>query len=175
MTKALGGDIINNRIKEIRKAKGLTGAEFGKKIGVSGSAISMWESGSRGIPESAILSICREFGVNEVWLRTGQGEPFLATDRAAELGALVRQRLVDSPPSLQTALVTALLRFDPQGPEWAIVERIYDSVAAELASRPPAPVGADAHIRPQSDPAVQPTDEVEPGEAAQNDENPREV
>lgn len=112
----------------------------------------MWESGARGISEAAILSICREFGVNEVWLRTGEGDPFLATDREAELGELVRTRLLHTPPGIQRAVVTALLKFDPNGEEWAIVERIYRAISAELSA---APQAAD--------------------EGGQNDKNPREA
>ena len=127
---------MNERIKAIRKMLAMTGAEFGSRIGLTNASISRIESGVTVTTEQTIRSICREFGVNEVWLRTGEGEPFLYTSREAELGALVRSRLVDAPPSLQTAIITSLLRFDPEGPEWAIVERIYDAIAAELDSYP---------------------------------------
>ena len=93
----------------------------------------MWESGARGISEAAILSICREFGVNEIWLRTGEGEPFLATDAEAELGELVRTRLLNRPVDFRRELITALLRFDPDGPEWAVLETIVRTAASALA------------------------------------------
>ena len=110
--------------------------DFGARIGVGASAVSLWESGKRAIPESAILSICREFQVSESWLRTGEGDPFQTVSREAELGALVRSRLVNRPESFQRALITVLLRFDPEGPEWAIIERIYENLAAELPDPP---------------------------------------
>ena len=139
---------MNERIKELRKSLGLTGADFGNRIGITKSSVSTIESGRSNPSEQTIRSICREYGVNEVWLRTGEGDPFQATNREAELGALVRQRLVDSPPGLQSAIITALLRFDPEGPEWAIVESIYDSIAAELASyRPDPPDNAEGKPR----------------------------
>ena len=152
LTKPKVGDNINRRLKDLRNNLRINQADFGRRIGVTGSAVSMWESGDRGIPESAILSICREFGVNEVWLRTGEGDPFLSTDREAELGELIRTRLLYTPPGIQRAVVTALLKFDPNGPEWAIVERIYQAIAAELSA---APQTAD--------------------ECGQNDKNPREA
>lgn len=116
-------------------------SDFGKRIGVTGSAISMWESGDRGIPESAILSICREFCVNEVWLRTGEGEPFLATDPEAELGELIRTRFLNRPVDFRRELITALLRFDPDGPEWQVLETIVRTVSAALPPAKPSPRG----------------------------------
>ena len=50
---------------------------FGKRLGVTGAGISKIESGDRGITEQMILAICREFNVNEKWLRNGEGEMFL--------------------------------------------------------------------------------------------------
>ena len=50
---------------------------FGKKLGVTGTAISRIEIGNRALTEQMILAICREFNVREEWLRTGNGEMFL--------------------------------------------------------------------------------------------------
>lgn len=70
---------MNERISELRKSLKLTMEDFGKKLGVTRSAISNIESGKRNLTEQMILSICREFCVNEEWLRTGNGEMFLET------------------------------------------------------------------------------------------------
>lgn len=64
---------MNIRIKKIRKALDLTQDEFGKKIGLARNSIANYEIGRREPTNSVIVSICREFGVNEVWLRTGEG------------------------------------------------------------------------------------------------------
>lgn len=72
---------MNERIKAARKALGLTMEQFGKRVGLSKSAISLIESGKNGTTEQTVASICREFGVNEMWLRTGEGEMF---DQSAE-------------------------------------------------------------------------------------------
>ena len=123
--------MMNNRLKDVRKAAKLSQDDFGQRIGVTGTALSRWESGDRKIPDSAILNICREFGVNETWLRTGYGEMFAPRTREAELGELIRTRLINRPESFQTALITTLLRFDPDGPEWAALERIVENLKAE--------------------------------------------
>ena len=62
---------MKDRIKELRKSLGMNQAEFGSKIGISNTAVSKWEKGENTIPESAIKSIVREFGVSEAWLRDG--------------------------------------------------------------------------------------------------------
>ena len=115
---------MQNRIKEIRKSMGLNQTEFGTKIGVTTSAISGYELGTR-IPSDAIIkSIVREYGVNETWLRTGAGDMFRSVSREQALGEGIRKILVDRPDSFQAALISTLLKFDPDGPEWQALERI---------------------------------------------------
>ncbi len=64
------------RVKQIRKEKKLTLERFGEKVGVTKQTISRIENGINSLTEQMILSICREFNVNESWLRTGEGEMF---------------------------------------------------------------------------------------------------
>ncbi len=64
---------MKDRIKKVRKHFGLTQDDFSKKIGLARNSVANYECGRR-IPTNAVLtSICREFGVNENWLRTGEG------------------------------------------------------------------------------------------------------
>lgn len=71
---------MKNRIKKIRKDKGLTQVEFGEKIGVKGNTVTNYENGLRNPTDAILHSICREFNVNEEWLRTGEGEPYIESD-----------------------------------------------------------------------------------------------
>lgn len=66
---------MKDRIKSLRKTLGLTQAEFGARIGVGSSTIATYETGREPL-NPIIVSICREFRVNEQWLRTGDGEMF---------------------------------------------------------------------------------------------------
>ncbi len=66
---------MNGRIKELRKKLGLTLEKFGERIGVKKAAVSKWENGDN-ITDQMFKSICREFNVNEEWLRNGTGEIF---------------------------------------------------------------------------------------------------
>lgn len=67
---------MNERLRDLRKKLGLNQVEFGEKIGIGGTAISKIEKGDRGLTETLLRAICREFNVNEEWLRNGTGEMF---------------------------------------------------------------------------------------------------
>lgn len=69
---------IGTRIKEIRTCEfvNLNQTDFGEKIGVSYSAIGLYENGKRTVPETVKKSICREFNVNYLFLDKGIGEMF---------------------------------------------------------------------------------------------------
>lgn len=68
---------MNERIKLLRKSLGMTLEKFGKHLGVKKSTLSNIESGRSSLTDRMIKSICREYNVNEVWLRTGTGEMFV--------------------------------------------------------------------------------------------------
>jgi len=67
---------VNERIRNLRKYLGLTMEKFGEQLGVGKTAISNIENGNRNVTEQMCKSICREFNVNEDWLRNGNGEMF---------------------------------------------------------------------------------------------------
>ncbi len=67
---------MNNRIKALRKELGLSQRKFGEILGVTDVAISRLEKGDRSLTKQMFISICREFKINEEWLRTGIGEMF---------------------------------------------------------------------------------------------------
>ena len=71
--------MLGGRVKEIRKILGLNQLKFGKRLGVTPAAISKIESGERGLTEQMFLAICREFEINEIWLKTGEGNVFKRT------------------------------------------------------------------------------------------------
>lgn len=74
---------MNERIKELREKLGLTQEEFGKKIGSARNTIANYEMGKRTPGNAVILSICREFNVDEKWLRNGYGEMFIQISQKA--------------------------------------------------------------------------------------------
>lgn len=64
------------RIKEVRKSLKLTLEKFGEKIGVKKNAISAVENNRNSLSEQMAKSVCREYNVNETWLRTGEVKCF---------------------------------------------------------------------------------------------------
>lgn len=98
---------MKDRIKQIRKALNLTQVEFGNRLGVKGNTITNYETGLRTPSNSVILSICKEFNINEEWLRTGDGEMFsLQEDEEA---AYVSELLEDTENPLYD-LIKAIMK-----------------------------------------------------------------
>ena len=79
----------NERVKVLRKALDLTMEKFGERLGVTKVAISLIESGKNSVTDQMRRAICREFHVNEEWLKTGAGE-MLARGYGEEIAALTR-------------------------------------------------------------------------------------
>lgn len=71
---------MNERIRELRKSLNLTLEKFGEPIGLKKSALSLIESGRNAVTPQVVKSICREFNVNEEWLRDGTGEMFVVPE-----------------------------------------------------------------------------------------------
>lgn len=125
---------MKDRIKAIRKSTGLNQSEFGAKIGVAQTTIAGYENGSRSLSDAAIISICREFGINEEWLRTGEGEMKHVNSKEEEITAVVRQLFEARPDSFKAALISALLKIDAAD-KWDLLEEIYNSVAKDLGDQ----------------------------------------
>lgn len=88
---------MNERLRKLRKTLNITQREFGERIGVKGNTIAQYELG-RNEPIDAVLSlICREFNVNEDWLRNGGSDDdmFIKLTEDEEL-AMYTQMLLDS-------------------------------------------------------------------------------
>lgn len=67
---------MNERLKKLRKTLDLTQQKFADRLGVKRNTVGQWECGINAITDQVVFSICREFDVNEEWLRTGEGEMF---------------------------------------------------------------------------------------------------
>ena len=67
------------RLKKVRKSLGLNQTEFASHLGITQTAYSMIENGYRPLADKYVKVICSEFNVNENWMRTGEGEMFLAS------------------------------------------------------------------------------------------------
>lgn len=121
---------MKDRIKELRKNKKLTQAEFGKRIGVKGNTITTYENGSRVPSEAVIKSICRVFNVNEEWLRTGQGDPYIQLSRDEELAQFFGDVMKGEDPDFRRRLLSVMSRLTTD--EWALLEQMAWKLVDEL-------------------------------------------
>lgn len=122
---------MQDRIKQVRQSEGLTQAEFAEKIGLSRNYIAMIEIGQREPSYRTISDICRIFGVNEIWLRTGVGEPFTPLSRSEELAAIFERMEVGD--DAKSRLILAMARMpDEAFPSFVkFVEQLYKNFTEE--------------------------------------------
>lgn len=108
------------RLKAVRKAVGLTQQEFADRLGIKRGAVANYEIG-RNAPIDAVISlICREFGVDEHWLRTGEGEMFAPVDPENQLMEWAGRVLADSSDSFRARFVRMMMGLTDK--EWAVLE-----------------------------------------------------
>lgn len=104
---------MSERILAVRKKAGLNQADFGKRIGVTRSAVCNYESGSRSVGEQVILAICREFNISEEWLRTDRGGMSVPTPENS-LDRLVQEFKLDS---LDREIISEFVKLDDKARE----------------------------------------------------------
>lgn len=111
---------MNERIKDLRKSLGLTQLEFGEQVGVKANTIGNYEIGLRTPSDAVIRAICREFNVNEKWLRTGEGEMFNPQDE--KLAAFIGSLVADDSEPFKRRMVELLADLTPE--EWKLLEKM---------------------------------------------------
>lgn len=119
---------MKDRISHIIKEKKVTKTEFAKRLGVSQAFVSQVCAGTSGISDRTISDICREFGVDEIWLRTGEGEPFRQESRDEEIMRFASQTIQGS-DEFKKALVSMLAKLDPE--DWENLAKIYAKATAQ--------------------------------------------
>lgn len=112
---------MNERIKKLRKALDLTQQKFADRIGVKQNTVAQYEIGRNTPIDSVISLICREFNVNEDWLRNGNGEMFLPADRNADIAKLTKLLLNEENDSFKNRFVSMLANLTVS--EWEFLER----------------------------------------------------
>lgn len=111
---------INQRIKEVRKAEGLTLEKFGQRIGITATSCSLLEKGKNNPSNQTIVAICREFGVSKQWLVEGVGEMYVKRDLNQELGMMVTALMNEADENFRKRFIAAMLQVPPDG--WDAIE-----------------------------------------------------
>ena len=149
---------MKDRIKKLRKELGLTQQEFADRIGISRGNIATYETRTGSPGSSVITLICREFNVNEKWLRTGEGEMFNQSventvDRlCTELHA----------SELESGIIHAYFRIDPRIRE-PFMQRLIQEMQVEYVAVTPASVESDKSELVQAAEQKKPTPVSEDG------------
>lgn len=120
---------IGERIGCLRKELKMSRRVFGEKLGVSESVIVNIEYDRLKRPEqkeSLYKLICREFNVDESWLRTGEGEMFKKLNRQQELAQLTATLFKEEEDSFKSRLIMALAQLNEE--EWELLEKISNKI-----------------------------------------------
>ena len=119
---------VGERIKQVRMANKMSQAKFGERIKIAGQSVSLLEIGKNNASDQTISLICKEFGVSESWLRTGEGEMMVPrTDDERITGFL--DDVLASKPDIRRRLISALARLDPE--DWDLIEKMIDKIAGD--------------------------------------------
>nr|WP_300129739.1 helix-turn-helix transcriptional regulator [uncultured Butyricicoccus sp.] len=122
-----GGNFTNERIKKLRRELGLNQTDFGLRIGVKQTTVAGYENGARAPLDTVVASICREFNVSEVWLRTGEGEMFNQLDEDAEFIRICEQINITDP--IIKRIIKTYWSLDEQ--EKAAIRKLIDRFAQD--------------------------------------------
>lgn len=121
---------MKDRIKQIRKSNNLTQQEFAHRLGVSRSGVASYETGERE-PISAVISlICREFNINEDWLRYGKGPMNRPVNRDNEIESFMNEILHMESENFRRRLINVLRQLNED--EWGLLESMALKLAEEV-------------------------------------------
>ena len=120
--------ITNSRIKEVRKAKGLSQAAFGAPFGANRDMINNVENGRAAVSDIMVASICRTYDVNEHWLRTGEGEMFVQIARDKEIMRFVGDVMQGEDDNFRRRFLLAMARLPEE--HWADIEDFARQITA---------------------------------------------
>lgn len=126
---------MNSRIAAVRKAVGISQREFSERIGLSRNFVSLVETGERTPSDRTVSDICREFNVNETWLRTGEGEMFVQLSRDEQIAKFVGDVMRSSDGDFKRSVILALSEMPDEC--WDVWADFVRKVAEKQKEKPP--------------------------------------
>lgn len=105
---------MKDRIEYVIKSSNIKKVDFAKRLNLSQAFVSQMCSGVAKPSDRTIQDICREFGCNEVWLRTGEGEPFRESTQEEEIMRFAVRTCKGSDDFIK-AYVAMLANLSPEG------------------------------------------------------------
>ena len=120
---------MKDRLKELRKALHLTQQKLADKLGVKQNTIAQYEMGRNEPSDAVIVSICREFGVSEDWLRNGNGDMFIPMTRDEEIASFIGGVQADVDDTFKKRFISALAKLSTE--EWKAIEHLMETTINE--------------------------------------------
>lgn len=111
---------MRNRIKELRKALGLSQDEFGRQLGLTRGAITNLEYGKTEAKPLFVDLVCRTYSVNRDWLVDGIGAMFVPSTRKEDVAKFIAEQFRSEPDGFKLRLISALSKLDE--PAWEALE-----------------------------------------------------
>ena len=127
---------MNERIKAVRLALGMSQEEFGKRLGVTRGAITNIELNKVEPKPLFVDLICREFNVNEDWLKNGAEPMFLQRSRNEELSAFFGD-LLNGEPDFKHRLISVMSRLSVD--QWQMLADMANMLVEEMQKEKPSP------------------------------------
>lgn len=121
---------MHERIKSLRRDLKMTQQEFADRLHIKRGAVANYEVGRNVPADSVIALICKEFGVSEMWLRTGEGKPYPERGRLEELSYMAGRFLSNEPTGFQRRF--AMMMFSLTDEEWKLLEQKARALLEEL-------------------------------------------
>ena len=125
---------MNERIKKILEEHGLKKVEFAERLHISRPYASELCSGAKAPSDRTISDICREFGVREAWLRTGEGEMFVQDTQSEQVAAFLADLTKDDSDTFKKRFVEMLAGLSPV--DWELLERMAEKLTQKKEESP---------------------------------------
>ncbi len=125
---------FSDRLSELIDTLGLKKVNFADRIKVDQSYVTQLTNGKRNPSDRLLDAICREFSVNETWLRTGEGDMFVETAPDDRLFAFMGD-VMHGAPDFRRHLMSVLSRMTPE--EWTLLEKKAWELVEEMKKASP--------------------------------------
>lgn len=125
---------MNERIKKIIEKLGLKKVDFANRLHISQPFASELCSGAKAPSDRTISDICREFGVREAWLRTGEGEMFVQDTQSEQVAAFLADLTKDDSDTFKKRFVEMLAGLSPE--DWGLLERMAEKLTQKKEESP---------------------------------------
>lgn len=101
------------RIQQIIDKECITKTKFAERLHISQPTVSQYCAGIKVPSDRTIADICREFRIDEHWLRTGEGEMYKTSTQAEEISRFMADVLTTAPDA-RSAFIAALAELPPE-------------------------------------------------------------